>query len=156
MPVISTDDGGVLMSKRIEYDDDAFRKMWAEGVSTAKMATRFKSSKSAISIHAARLGLKPRQPGFGGGRKPPIIPDNQTFKDAWASKLSYAEIGKTLGCSGETVKRAGIKYCYPKRNLRPVPIPKPEPKVREGVRMVGLVSLVSEPWAQNATGVGAT
>lgn len=148
------------MSKRIEYDDGVFRKLWADGVSCGKIAKHFGSSKSAISIHAARLGLRPRLPGFVI-KTAPVIADSQAFKDVWASKLSYAQIGETLGCSGDTVKRAGVKYGYPKRNLRPAPVAKPKPKPREGVRQaavmtaqssinessVGLVSLRAEPWA---------
>ena len=149
------------MSRAIKFDNDEFRRLWISGVPTGKIAARFGASKSTISLHVKRLGLKPRP---NGRQAPMVIDDTPAFREAWASKLSYAEIGDALGCSADTVKRAGIKFCYPKRNLRSAPAPQAEPKLREGVRRVAVktiqssinevavshVSLAQEPWVHDS------
>ncbi|MCG3267762.1 hypothetical protein [Yoonia sp. I 8.24] len=135
------------MSRAIKYDDDEFRRLWSSGAATRQIAERFGSSKSAVSVHVKRLGLKPRP---YGRQAPMVIKDTQAFRDAWASKLSYAEIGKAMGCSADTVKRAGIRFCYPKRNLRRTAVPEPValPPTRAGVRRDdSQVSLLAEPWS---------
>jgi hypothetical protein len=151
------------MSRKIAYDDDEIRRLWASGISVGDIAARFSASNSAISGRVKFLGLKPRP---FGAHKQSGIEDCQAFRDAWASTLSYAEIGDALGCSADTVKRAGIRFCYSKRNLRRAAVPKPitELPPRAGVRQAGVmvaqsginkatlehVSLSKEPWLAEA------
>lgn len=123
------------MRARIEYDEDEFRRLWAEGIPASAIAVHFGASRQDWAYGKANLM------GLPNRRQVKAAANDAEIRRLWTTDLLIRDIAAELGMTKEAVKwrahvlelpnrREARKYGFSKPEYDPKPA-KPAPVMRK-------------------------
>lgn len=115
--------------KRTEFDQEAFARMWVQGVSATEISAHFGMGRDWAAYIADRLGLE-RPEGWSWRHRI----DRGRVLTLWQAGLRPDEIGRRLGCRRESIYRVAreLGLTRPERRLPRLTVQR-DPKPAEEV-----------------------